>query len=169
MDDGTYVTVENRPAVRFERDYAYPLQQVWQAISDPDQARRRFPSTLLFEPEVGGAIRFTDDPHLADQEGVVLDYDPPRALGFSWGDSEVHITLEPFADNQCRFVLINVLAADNEAARNAAGWTVCLGEFDKVIRGEESDGPHVDTAINWQTSYDAYVRSGMPAGAIIPD
>lgn len=169
MNDGVYIIVKDRPAVRFEREYAHPIHEVWQAVVDPSQARQWFPSTLVFEPEVGGSVRFTGDPHIADGDGVVLEYDPPHVLSFSWGDGEVHIALTPLGDERCRFILTNVLAAGNEAARNAAGWEVCLGELDKVIRGQETNGPHADTAIDWQTSYDAYVQSGMPAGATIPN
>jgi uncharacterized protein YndB with AHSA1/START domain len=169
MNDVAYIIVKDRPAVRFEREYAHPIRRVWQAVADPSQARQWFPSTLEFEPEVGGFVRFTDDPHTVDSDGVVLEYDPPRVVAFSWGDSEVHIELTPIGEDRCRFILTNVLAARNEAARNAAGWEVCLGEFDKVIGGQETNGPHAGTAIDWQASYDAYVQSGMPAGATIPN
>jgi uncharacterized protein YndB with AHSA1/START domain len=169
MNDGVYIIVKDRPAVRLEREYAHPIHRVWQAVVDPGQARQWFPSTLVFEPEVGGSVRFTDDPHIADGDGVVLEYDPPHVLSFSWGDGEVHIALTPVGEERCRFILTNVLGAGNEAARNAAGWQVCLGELDKVIRGQETNGPHAETAIDWRTSYDAYVQSGMPAGATIPN
>jgi hypothetical protein len=105
---------------------------------------------------------------MQDSDGVVLEYDPPRVLAFTWGGGEVRIALEPIGESRCRFVLINVLAADNEAARNAAGWELCLGELDKVIRGEDVHGPHGDAEVAWQPLYEVYVRSGMPAGAAIP-
>lgn len=168
MNSGTYVSVGGRPAVRFEREYHHPLQRVWRAVADADQARQWFPSALTFEPVVGGAVRFTGDPNMSDGGGVVLDFDPPRLLAFTWGDGEVHIALEPIGEDRCRFVLTNVLSADNEAARNAAGWSVCLGELDKVVRGGDTQGPHAVPATAWQATYESYVRSGMPAGAPIP-
>ena len=168
MNDGIYVSVGGRPAVRFEREYRHPIQRVWRAVADADQARQWFPSALTFEPRVGGAVRFTGDPNMSDGEGVVLEYEPPRVLAFTWGGGEVHIALEAVGEDRCRFVLTNVLTADDEAARNAAGWDVCLGELDKVVRGEESQGPHAVPATAWRATYESYVRSGMPAGAVIP-
>lgn len=168
MNPGALVSVDGRPAVRFEREYRHPAQQVWRAVAEADQARQWFPSALTFEPRAGGAVHFTGDPNMSDGEGVVLEYDPPRLLAFTWGDGEVHIALEPIGEDECRFVLTNVLGADNEAARNAAGWAVCVGELDKVVRGEGSQGPHAVPADVWQAAYESYVRSGMPAGAPIP-
>jgi uncharacterized protein YndB with AHSA1/START domain len=168
MTTGTYLSIDGRPAVRFEREYRHPIQRVWQAVADADEARQWFPSALTFEPRVGGAARFTGDPNMSDGEGVVLEYDPPRLLAFTWGDGEVHIALEPVGENRCRFVLTNVLTSDDEAARNAAGWDVCLAELDKVVHGEEAQGPHALPVSEWQATYESYVRSGMPSGAPIP-
>jgi len=168
MNSGTYLVVGGRPAVRFEREYRHSLERVWRAVADADQARQWFPSALAFDPRVGGAGRFTGDPNMIDGEGVVLEYDPPRLLAFTWGDGEVHIALEPVGEDRCRFVLTNVLGADNEAARNAAGWSVCLGELDKVVQGDQTQGPHAVGPTAWRAAYESYVRSGMPAGAPVP-
>ena len=51
-DNGTYLEVDDRPAVRFERVYDHPVEQVWAAISDPTQMRHWFPS-----PEVAHDAR----------------------------------------------------------------------------------------------------------------
>lgn len=168
MNRGTFASVGGRPAVRFDLEYHHPIQQVWRAVAEPDRARQWFPSALTFERRAGGAVRFTGDPNMSDGEGVVLEHDPPRLLAFTWGDGEVHIALEPVGEDRCRFVLTNVLTADDEAARNAAGWTVCLGELDKVVQGEATRGPHAVPSSAWQAAYESYVRSGMPAGAPIP-
>jgi hypothetical protein len=65
-------------------------------------------------------------------------------------------------------VLVNVLAHKPEAARNAAGWTVCLAELDKRLAGISSAGPHSQDTLPWQDTYDAHVAAGLPSGAPIP-
>jgi len=50
-----------------------------------------------------------------------------------------------------------------------AGWDVCLGELDKVVQGEQAQGPHAVPMTAWKAVYQSYVRSGMPAGAPVPD
>ena len=167
-DLGTHIEYDGRPAVRFERTFPHPVERVWRAISDPAELPSWFPSQVEYEPEVGSAVRFTGDPHAPGQEGSLLAWDPPRHLAFRWGQDELHFTLEE-VDGGCRFELVNVLSDPDAAARNAAGWHVCLAELDKVLRGEPTDGPHSATATEWQPVYDAYVAEGLPHGAPVPE
>ena len=46
--------------------------------------------------------------------------------------------------------LLNVLEARDTAARNAAGWTVCLAELEKHLCGDPGDGPHSAAAEPWR-------------------
>lgn len=116
----------------------------------------------------GGAIEFFDDPYSGPTTGTVLAVDPPRRLSFTWFNDELHFELNPIDDNSCKLTLINVLEARDTAARNAAGWSVCLVELGKHISGAGADGPHSDSAEPWRPYYDDYVSDGMPSGADIP-
>jgi hypothetical protein len=87
---------------------------------------------------------------------------------FTWGDDELYFDLEPVGTGHCRFTLINVLHDRAAAARNAAGWSVCLAELDKVLAGRHAEGPHSASAQPWQPLYDAYIAAGLPSGAEIP-
>ena len=168
-DRGTYVEHEGRPAVRFVRSYPHPAQRVWAAVSEPEGLRHWFPSRVELEPRAGGRVAFRDDPNLpVETSGTVLAYDPPRQLAFTWGGDELHLTVEPEGEHACTLTLLNVLEARDTAARNAAGWTVCLAELDKYVGGGVADGPHSDTAEPWEEHYAAYVAAGVPSGAPIP-
>ncbi|HEX9624514.1 MAG TPA: SRPBCC family protein [Streptosporangiaceae bacterium] len=168
MDRGTYVEVDGRPAVRFQRSYNHPVQRLWTAITDPDELPHWFPSKVAMKPEVGGAIEFTDDPNAEPRRGTILVYEPPTKLAYTWGENELRFELEPAGEHGCRLTLIDVLPARDVAARNAAGWTVCLAELDKHVAGQVAEGPHSDTAGPWREHYDSYVAAGMPSGAEIP-
>jgi uncharacterized protein YndB with AHSA1/START domain len=168
-DRGTYVEHEGRPAVRFVRRYPHPVERVWAAVSEPEGLRHWFPSSVSLEPRAGGRIAFRDDPNLpAETSGTVLAYDPPRRLAFTWGGDELHLTVEPHGEQACTLTLLNVLEARDTAARNAAGWTVCLAELEKHVGGGVADGPHSATAEPWEEHYAAYVAAGVPSGATIP-
>jgi uncharacterized protein YndB with AHSA1/START domain len=168
-DRGRYLELDGRPAVRFVRTYRHPVERVWAAVTEPDQLAKWFPSAVEFEPRVGGAVVFRGDPHMANAPGVVIGFDPPTHFAFSWGEDEVHLDLENVADNQCQLTLTDMLAEPNTAARNAAGWTVCLGELGKLIASEPSDGPHsAANMAQFAPTYDGYVAAGMPSGAPIP-
>jgi uncharacterized protein YndB with AHSA1/START domain len=169
QDLGSYIEHEGRPAVRFERTYAHPIERVWAAISEPAELRHWFPAHVAIEARVGGGVEFSGDPYAETYQGVVLAFDPPRRLAFTWGDDELHLDLAETEDGRCRLVLIDVLDGKPSAARNAAGWSVCLGELDKALSGRPGDGPHSDSTAPFQPLYDAYVAAGMPSGAPFPD
>lgn len=167
-DRGTYIEHDGHPAVRFVRRYPHPAERVWAAVSESGELARWFPSHVEIERRVGGRITFSGDPNMPPSSGTVLAYDPPRLLAFTWGGDELHLTVEPDGPGACTLTLVNVLEARDTAARNAAGWAVCLGELDKHLGGDSADGPHSATAQPWQEHYAAYVAAGVPAGAPVP-
>ena len=162
MDLGSYLEVDGRPAVRFERTYPHPIDRVWHSVSDPDQLAAWFPSKVAIEPRVGGTVEFSGDPNVGDTTGVVLAYDPPRRLAFRWGRDEIHLELSTVDDGHCQLVLINILEDRAAAARNGAGWNVCLAALEADLNGTPRD----DTA--WRAYYDAYLANGVPSGAPFP-
>ncbi|MGH3769197.1 MAG: SRPBCC family protein [Pseudonocardiaceae bacterium] len=135
MDRGTYLEYHGRPAVRFQRIYPHAIERVWAAVTEPEQLSHWFPSTVTIEPRTRGTITFSDDPHAEPTTGTILIFDPPRHLVFTWHVDELHFELEPVGDTHCQLTLINILAARDTAARNAAGWSVCLAELDKHVAG----------------------------------
>lgn len=168
MDRGTYIEYEGRPAVRFQRSYPHPVSRLWAAITEPGELSHWFPARVSMQPRTGGAIEFTGDPHIKPTTGKILVFEPQHRLAYTWGADELHFELESHDDDGCVLTLIDVLEARDAAARNAAGWAVCLAELTKHVSGAQADGPHSDSAEPWQEHYDAYVAAGMPAGAVIP-
>lgn len=169
MERGTYVGHEGKPAVRFERSYPYPADRVWRAITEPRELAQWFPSRVAHEGRVGGTITFDGDPYSDPSTGTILTFVRPTAFSFTWGDDVLHFTLETVGDH-CQLVLINVLSEAKAAARNAAGWTICLSELDKELAGIASAGPH-DPVVgaSFDLLLEQYVADGLPTGAIIPD
>jgi uncharacterized protein YndB with AHSA1/START domain len=168
-DLGTYIELDGRPAVRFERTYPHPVDRVWAAITEPADLVRWFPSAVELEPREGGSVRFSGDPYSEGSNGVVLTWDPPHRLAFTWGPDELHLTVEDAGDGSTRLVLVNVLDDRSTAARNAGGWHVCLGELAKLLEGVPSKGPHSEDAEAWEPIYRAHVDAGLPSGAPVPD
>lgn len=167
-DRGTYIEIEGRPAVRFERTYPHAVERVWRAVTDESELPRWFPSVVHYEARVGGRIAFSDDPYAVNTEGAVLVWEPPHRFCFGWGDDELRLTLTA-TDEGCRLELVDVLAHRDEASRNGAGWHVCLHELRKWLDDEQSAGPHSDDALPWWPLYEEYVTSGVPSGAAVPD
>src|SRR5215211_1259069 len=59
--EGTLVHIEGRPALRFERRYAHPLERVWRAVTDPAEMAAWFPSNVEGERAVGAELVFADE------------------------------------------------------------------------------------------------------------
>jgi len=167
-DLGSYVEQEGRPAVRFARTYPHPVERVWAALTDAEQLKQWFPFHAVIEPRVGGSVEFSGNPHAPDFTGRVLVYEPPLRLAFSWGGSELHFSLEDLDSGRCRLTMTDVLEARDVAARNGAGWSMCLRELDKLLAGEVTSGLHTTASRSWQSYYDLYIAAGVPYGAVIP-
>ncbi|OIJ68890.1 SRPBCC family protein [Streptomyces mangrovisoli] len=166
---GTYLTLDDgRGAVRFSRVYDHPVDRVWTFVTDPDELVHWFPSRAEFELRPGGTVRFSGDPHMPDTTSRVLAVDPPRHLSFAWGDDELRFDLEDLGGGRTRLTLTDVLDTRDAAARNAAGWEVCLTGLDALARGERTGGPHTGSAAPWKEFYDRYTEAGTPSGAPVP-
>jgi uncharacterized protein YndB with AHSA1/START domain len=156
MNSGTLVLDGARPAVRLERHLPDPPPVVWRAITEPEELRSWFPCEVVVAGgrwEVGAALTFLFPRDVIDMTltGEVLAVDEPNALAFTWGEETLRFELSD-ADGGTRLVLIDELPA-GAAARNAAGWEVCLDRLAGLDPGPDA----------WQPHFDAYAAAFEPA------
>ena len=152
---GTCETIDGKPAVRFEREYPHTVDRVWRMITVPEQMAQWFPTTVEVDLREGGEMRFTHPGgEMGPMNGRVVELDPPRVFAFLWGEELLRLELAPAGDGT-RLTLTHLISNADEAARNAAGWHVCLDK----LGGGESD---------WEPLYEEYQRRGLPSGAEIP-
>src|SRR5262245_26732204 len=113
--------------VRLERTLTHPPDVVWRALTNHDELLRWFPCEVVVEKwEVGAPMTFIFHEHdIEPMSGVVLEVDPPRELAFTWGEETLRMSLRPHGDGRTILTLTDELAR-SFAARNAAGWEVCL-------------------------------------------
>ncbi|UDY34586.1 SRPBCC family protein [Dermatobacter hominis] len=179
---GELVTVDGRPVLRFERRYRQPIERVWRAVTDPDELRRWFPSEVIGDRTPGAPLRFDDQSHREaaieageptradgpEFTGRVVAVDPPNVFSFTWGAELLRFELTPDGDGTL-MVFTQVLSHPSVAARNGAGWHVCLAELDALLDGgvaEDAVGAEADGF----AVYDEYVAAvGPPAGVPSPD
>jgi len=165
---GTYETIDGKPAVRFERRYAHPVEQVWRAVTEPAELAHWFPDPVEVDLREGGEMTFTPQHDgMQPMPGRVTELDPPRRFSFTWGDEHLHIELEPDGDG-CRMRFTHVLSTREQAARDAAGWHVCLDRLEQLLAGHAGEAPGPEATSEWSEHYEAYQRRGVPAGAPVP-
>jgi uncharacterized protein YndB with AHSA1/START domain len=129
MTELTLLSGESRPAVRLERRLSDPPSVVWRALTEHEQLRTWFPSDVIVDGgswQVGAKLTFPFPSEVIDMTltGEVLELDEPHLLAFTWGEDTLRFELTADGDGT-RLVLIDELPASH-AARNAAGWDVCL-------------------------------------------
>jgi uncharacterized protein YndB with AHSA1/START domain len=167
--NGTYLEIDGRPALHFERSLPHSAERVWRAITDPAEIQHWFPAAVDYEPRVGAPMSFRfDDPDEPPTGGKVTELDPPRLFAFDWGEEQLRFELEP-ADDGCRLLFTHFLSESIQAARDAAGWEMCLQQLDRLLAGEDAEAPGVGPTPEWRNLYDKYVEEGLPSGAEIPE
>ncbi len=149
MSEATLMKSGRRPVLRFERHLPKPVEAVWRAVTDPIEMRSWFPTRIeIGEWKVGASLtHYFDQPAFDPRPGTVLEWDPPRRVSFTWGADTISFELTPAPDGGTDFVLTEELDA-NHAARNAAGWDVCLDRLQLGVEGEE-----------WQPRFERYVAT----------
>ena len=73
-------------------------------------------------------------------EGEVVELEPPRRFAFTWGDDVLRIELDAVGDG-CRLRFTCIFDDPERAARDAAGWHVCLDRLEQHLGGAPTDAP----------------------------
>jgi uncharacterized protein YndB with AHSA1/START domain len=169
----TYETIDERPVVAFERRLAHPAQAVWDAITKPAELALWFPCAVEVDLRLGGRMRFVFDQMPLEGEpielsGEVTELEPPTRFSFTWGGDHLHFAIDPIeSDDACVLRFSVELDTSDKAARDAAGWHLCLDQLALLLDGTPVHRPYDPGA--WRPRYEEYQRLGLPATAPIPD
>jgi uncharacterized protein YndB with AHSA1/START domain len=157
---------DGRWQLRFTRTLPHPLEEVWRAITEPEHLAHWFPTTIEGERAVGAPLRFS---FLAGQapalEGEMIAYEPPSLMELRWDIDILRIELRPVAEGT-ELTLLDTLDEHGKAARDGAGWHVCLDWLADRLRGEPIDR---ESSRAWKAVHSHYVESfGAEAATIGP-
>jgi uncharacterized protein YndB with AHSA1/START domain len=157
------------PTLRFERMLPHPVDAVWRAITDPAEMEHWFPTAVALELRLGGSMDFSFPSHdLPPMTGQVTELDPPRRLSFLWGADHLHFELQPIEDGVATRLRFSVeLDTADKAARDGAGWHVCLDRLAGQLAGNQAIAAGDQPAGEWEDHYAEYQRRGFPAAAPI--
>src|SRR5262245_18707012 len=155
---------DGRWQLRFTRTLPHPVEKVWRAITEPEHLAHWFPSTIDGERAAGARLRFAFPGVQAPPiEGEMLAYAPPSLMEFRWGTDILRLELRPSGEGTV-LTLLDTLDERGKAARDGAGWHVCLDGLAAHLRGE----PGAREAIGaWKDVHPTYVDRFGPEAATI--
>ena len=136
--DASLTKSDERYTLALERRLPHSPAKVWRVITEHELLHQWFPAHVIGEWQVGAELRFEfqhgEGDGLSEEElrGEVLAVEPERLLEFRWGTHILRAELTPDGDG-CRFVLSETLDDASESARNAAGWEMCLQNFESLL------------------------------------
>lgn len=131
-------TVSTLHAIRFERRYATPLDDLWAAISDPEQVAVWMEYPTLLEPVVGGRVLIDFAPE-DPLEGIVSAAETNRVLAYTWGESLIKWELSAHdgsGEQGSRLVFSHFGVRPEFLTGLCAGWQCFLDNLAAHLAGE---------------------------------
>lgn len=129
MIDGTLKTIDGRPALRFERHLAYPVERVWRAVSEPAELERWFPAAADWGPAAGETIE------AGGMTGEVTEVAAPHRLAWTFNGEDYSFELTA-REGGCLLVFTHVFDDRSRAAQTAAGWETYLSRLEPHLAGD---------------------------------
>ncbi len=158
--DTSLKRVESTIVLSLRRRFVHDPDRVWTGFAARELLKRWFPCDVEGEWKANAPLEFRfldgegDNLPEEDLRGEVLTADAPRLLEFRWGTSLLRC--EMVADgNGCQMSFSETLDDPSEAARNAAGWEMCLENLAQLLDGEAPDEFAWEI---WQTKFEGYVK-----------
>jgi uncharacterized protein YndB with AHSA1/START domain len=155
---------DGRWQLRFTRTLPYPREKVWRAITEPEHLTQWFPTTIDGERAAGATLRFTFPGGQAPaMEGEMLAYEPESFMELRWGPDILRLELRTVEDGT-ELTLLDTLEERGKAARDGAGWHVCLDALEASLRGEPEARGQMEV---WREVHQHYVEQFGPEAATI--
>lgn len=162
---GTLEKVGDDWQLRFVRRFAKSAARVWRAVGDPDGMRAWFPARMEGERRAGSPLTFVfaEAPE-HDSHGEMIAYEPPHLLEMTWEDDRLRAELHDVEDGGCELRFSATFRELGKAARDAAGWHVCLDDLERHVAGHATD--EADDAA-WQPLMKEYSAKFPPEASTI--
>jgi uncharacterized protein YndB with AHSA1/START domain len=165
QDLGSVREVDNGYELRFERHFEQPVEEVWQAITDPEYLADWIgPAQVDLRP--GGRIRI-DDAGGAGIDGEVLEVKEPAVFAFKWDSKEwgdggpVRFELSE-DDGGTLLIFTHVAPAagfDEFGTKTLAGWHYLLALLGSAVAGNARRFVMAE----WEGVHIRYAGSPVPA------
>jgi uncharacterized protein YndB with AHSA1/START domain len=150
--------------LRYRRVLRQSPDTVWRALTEDAHLAGWFPTTIEGERSPGAPLRFSfREDEAPPFEGEMLAVDAPSLLELRWGDDVLRFELAPEGSGSVLKLTVT-FPEYAKAARDAAGWHVCLERLAYVASGEEL--PFVPSE-RWHVVHPGYVARLGPEASLL--
>jgi uncharacterized protein YndB with AHSA1/START domain len=150
--------------LRYRRVLRQPPETVWRALTVDAHLAGWFPTTIEGERSPGAPLRFSfrggEAPPFG---GEMLVVDAPSVLELRWGDDTLRFELAPEGPGTVLTLTVS-FPEYGKAARDAAGWHVCLEQLSYVAADEEVPFTPSD---HWRVVHPDYVARLGPEASVL--
>ena len=126
----------NKTVVELNRDFPYPIETVWQMLTDNAYLAKWFNELRIESLSEGGKIVFDlGNGHF--EEMTITQVKVPTILTFTWDKELVSFQLNETAESSTHLVFkefIDTVTA--HTPRDIAGWHVCLDVIRALLDGQ---------------------------------
>ena len=137
--------------IDIEREYAFPADRVWEAISTGEGISSWMKYEATLERRIGGRI-FVDFKSEGNLEGTVCEWEPERVLAYSWGLSVVRWVLEP-CEGGTRLRFTNSHVTPDILMGFAAGWHAFIDHLEPYLTGTTVEDRYDDLMKTYEDLY----------------
>jgi uncharacterized protein YndB with AHSA1/START domain len=150
--------------LRYRRRLAHSPQKVWRALTEDAHLAEWFPTTIEGERAAGALLHYSFREGEGEAfDGEMLAFDAPTLMELRWADDVVRFELAPDGPG-CVLDLTVTFAGHAKAARDAAGWHVCLEQLGHVCDGAPLPWKPAD---RWRDVHPSYVEHFGPAASAL--
>lgn len=144
---------DNQTVVEMNRDFPYPIETVWQMLTDNAYLGKWFKELKIESLSEGGKIVF-DLGNDQFEEMTITQVDVPTVFAFTWDKDSVSFQLNKTAENSTHLVFKEFIQTVTEhTPRDIAGWHVCLEVIRALLDGQTDAS---NEKKQWEPLYQKY-------------
>lgn len=136
----------------FERLLPFKAEQVWAMLVDNEKLHQWFSELEITDLRKGGSLTF--DMGDGNSENLaIVDFEEGKVLAFNWWADEVRFEVVPEHAGTRLKLIESIRKITPQTAKDLAGWHVCLGVIESLLKGEE-----IDRNAEWEKEFTEYKR-----------
>jgi uncharacterized protein YndB with AHSA1/START domain len=168
-DENTFGTLErdgDMAVLRYRRHLSHRRQKVWRAMTEAEHLAGWFPTTIDGSMASGCTLSFGfREIEMDPMTGEMLAFDPPSLMEMRWGDDILRFELAEDGEHTTLDLTVT-FPEYGKAARDGAGWHVCLDRLDHVAGGTPDPWEEQE---RWRSVHPVYMqRLGPEASSVGP-